>query len=113
MVCPGTRHARFPELAQLLGGWFSQDIPDEFADYDAALRDHETAVERVLVARVVGELRELHSLGFDESDYALTAGELGREIDPRCRTHRGEWLTVVADRLGGFRAEYGQPGDEG
>jgi len=29
-------HARFPETAQLVGGWFSQDIVDEFPDHDAA-----------------------------------------------------------------------------
>ena len=41
--CPQTHwewHARFPEPAQLLGGWFSQDIVDEFPDHDAAVRDY-------------------------------------------------------------------------
>ena len=32
--------ARFPEAAQFLGGWFSQDMPDEFADHDAAITDY-------------------------------------------------------------------------
>lgn len=32
-------HICFPEPAQLLGGWYSQDMPDEFDDHDAALDD--------------------------------------------------------------------------
>ncbi|MEW1794508.1 contact-dependent growth inhibition system immunity protein [Streptomyces niveus] len=105
--------ARFPEVAQLFGGWFSQDMPDEFVDHEAGLRDYATTVDRVLVARAVGELRELLALGFDESDHALALAELGMEVDPPVSYTPGEWLAMVADRLGGFRAEYGPPGDEG
>ncbi len=51
-------HARFPETAQLLGGWFSQDIVDEFRGHDAAVADYAGTTNPQLVARLVGELRE-------------------------------------------------------
>ncbi|MFE2638330.1 contact-dependent growth inhibition system immunity protein [Streptomyces scopuliridis] len=35
----------FPETAQLLGGWFSQDIVDEFIDHDAAVADYATTTD--------------------------------------------------------------------
>ncbi|MFD4937948.1 contact-dependent growth inhibition system immunity protein [Streptomyces virginiae] len=57
---PETRwewHARFPELGQF-GGRFSQDMPDEFTDHEAAVRDHADSTDRTLVARVVGEIRD-------------------------------------------------------
>lgn len=106
-------HARFPELAQFLGGWFSQDMPEEFADHDAAIDDYGSTVDRTLVARLVGELHELLALRLDETDYALAVAELGMEVDPQAPYTPGAWLALVADRLGGFRAEYGQPGSDG
>ncbi|MET7712433.1 contact-dependent growth inhibition system immunity protein [Streptomyces sp. NPDC005407] len=106
-------HARFPELAQFLGGWFSQDMPDEFADHDAAVQDYDTATDRTLVARLVGELHELLALRLEEADYALAVGELGMEVDPPTPYTPGAWLALVADRLGGFRADYGQSGADG
>jgi hypothetical protein len=54
--------ARFPELGQFLGGWFSQDMPDEFDDHDAAVDDYRTSTDPHLVARLVGELHELLTL---------------------------------------------------
>ena len=109
--CPRTHwewQARFPELAQLLGGWFSQDMPDEFADHEAAVQDYVTSADRVLVARTVAELHELLALGLDESDYGLAVAELGMEVDPPGPDTPGEWLAVLADRLGGLRPEPGQ-----
>ncbi|MEU0395801.1 contact-dependent growth inhibition system immunity protein [Streptomyces sp. NPDC006208] len=106
-------HARFPELGQFLGGWFSQDMPDEFADHDAAVRDYGNTVDRTLVARLVGELHELFALGLEEPDYALAVSELGMEVDPPTSYTPGAWLALVADRIGGFRAEYGQPDADG
>ncbi|MFC9619677.1 contact-dependent growth inhibition system immunity protein [Streptomyces sp. NPDC056930] len=102
-------HARFPELAQLLGGWFSQDMPDEFTDHDAAMRDYSATTDAQLVARVVGELHELLTLGLEEADYALAVAELGMEVDPPAPYSPSGWLAKVADGLGGFRAEYGPP----
>ena len=51
----GTPASRKP--AQFLGGWFSQDMPDEFADHDAAVADYVATTDPHLVARLVGELR--------------------------------------------------------
>ncbi|MGW2257834.1 contact-dependent growth inhibition system immunity protein [Streptomyces sp. NPDC001780] len=75
-------HARFPETAQLLGGWFSQDIADEFPDHGAAVADYAATTGPQLVARLVGELHELLALPLDEADYALAAAELGMEVSP-------------------------------
>ncbi|MGW3634880.1 contact-dependent growth inhibition system immunity protein [Streptomyces sp. NPDC005122] len=98
-------HARFPELAQFLGGWFSQDMLDEFDDHDAAVDDYVTGTHPQLVARLVGEVRELLALDLDESDSALAVAELGMEVDPPAPYSPGAWLTLVAGRLGSPRAD--------
>ncbi|MFD7557795.1 contact-dependent growth inhibition system immunity protein [Streptomyces sp. NPDC059835] len=106
---PETRwewHARFPELGQFLGGWFSQDMVDEFTDHEAAVRDYADSTDRTLVARVVGEIRELLALGLDEADHVLAMAELGMEVEPAAGHSAGSWLGAVADELGGFRPEY-------
>ncbi|KOU76042.1 hypothetical protein ADK57_05740 [Streptomyces sp. MMG1533] len=100
-------HARFPELGQFLGGWFSQDMPDEFDDHDAAVGDYRTSTDPHVVARLIGELHELLALDLDESDYALAVAELGMEVDPPAPYSPGGWLALVADRLSAPRAEYG------
>ncbi|MET7568002.1 contact-dependent growth inhibition system immunity protein [Streptomyces sp. NPDC005492] len=101
-------HARFPELAQFVGGWFSQDMPDEFEDHDTAVDDYRTSTDPHVVARLVGELHELLALDLDESDYALAVAELGMEVDPPTPYAPSGWLALVAERLSGPRAEYGR-----
>lgn len=94
-------HARFPETAQLLGGWFSQDIVDEFPDHDAAVADYAATTDPHLVARLVGELHELLALPLDEGDYALAAAELGMEVGPPEPFSYGAWFQSVATTLSG------------
>ncbi|MFF5308578.1 contact-dependent growth inhibition system immunity protein [Streptomyces massasporeus] len=94
-------HARFPETAQLLGGWFSQDIVDEFPDHDAAVADYAATTDPHLVARLVGELHELLALPLDEGDYALAAAELGMEVGPPEPFSYGAWFQSVAATLTG------------
>ncbi|MEV4975804.1 contact-dependent growth inhibition system immunity protein [Streptomyces scopuliridis] len=101
-------HARFPELSQFLGGWFSQDMPEEFADHDAAVRDYDAATDRNLVARLVGEIHELLALDLDESDYAVAVAELGMEVDPPVSYALSAWLALVAELLSGPRTDYGE-----
>ncbi|MEV6406748.1 contact-dependent growth inhibition system immunity protein [Streptomyces bobili] len=105
-------HARFPELGQFLGGWFSQDMPDEFDDHDTAADDYRTSTDPHLVARLVGELHELLTLDLEESDYALAVAELGMEVDPPTPYSASGWLALTASRLSARRAEYG-PGPSG
>ncbi|CAM5578091.1 contact-dependent growth inhibition system immunity protein [Streptomyces xanthochromogenes] len=93
-------HARFPELGQLLGGWFSQDMPDEFDDHDAAVEDYRATTNPSLIAKAVGELHELLALGLDEAERALAVAELGMEVDPPAPYSPGAWLALVAQRLG-------------
>ena len=102
--------ARFPEAAQFLGGWFSQDMPDEFADHDAAITDYIATTDPHLMARLAGELHELLALPLDESDYALALTELGMEVDPPSPYSPSGWLARVAERVGGggFVADYGE-----
>ncbi|MGC9501327.1 contact-dependent growth inhibition system immunity protein [Streptomyces sp. WG7] len=95
-----------------MSGWFSQDMPDEFADHDEAVEDYRSSTDPHLVARLVGELHELLALGLDEFGCALALAELGMEVDPPSSHGAGGWLTLVADRLGSPRAEYG-PGPGG
>lgn len=94
-------HARFPELGQFLGGWFSQDMPDEFPDHDAAVADYAATTDPNLIARVVGELNELLVLPLDEGDYAMAAAELGMEVDPPEPFAYSAWFQSVATRLSG------------
>ncbi len=94
-------HARFPELAQLLGGWFSQDMPDEFTGHDEALADYADSSDRFVVARLLGELAELLALELDESQYAVAVAELGMEVDPPVPFTPGAWLASLPDRLRG------------
>ncbi|MFL4948472.1 contact-dependent growth inhibition system immunity protein [Streptomyces sp. MMS24-I31] len=100
-------HARFPELGQFLGGWFSQDMPDEFNDHHTAVEDYRTSTDPHLVARLAGELHELLALDLDEPDYALAVAELGMEVDPPAPYSPSAWLALVADRLTGPQAQYG------
>ncbi|MGW0879212.1 contact-dependent growth inhibition system immunity protein [Streptomyces sp. NPDC002671] len=102
-------HARFPELGQFLGGWFSQDMPDEFDDHGAAVDDYRTSTDPQLVARLVGELHELLALDLDESDCALAVTELGMEVDPPAPYSPSAWLAIAADRLALPPADYGPP----
>ncbi|UYQ62556.1 contact-dependent growth inhibition system immunity protein [Streptomyces peucetius] len=98
---PQTRwewHARFPELAQFLGGWFSQDMPDEFEDHDAALEDYLTSTDSGLIAQLTGELHDLLTPPLDESDYALAVA-VGMEVDPPAPYAPGAWLVALAERL--------------
>ncbi|CAL9479218.1 contact-dependent growth inhibition system immunity protein [Streptomyces sp. enrichment culture] len=98
-------HARFPELAQLLGGWFSQDMPDEFDDHDAALDDYRAGSDTQLTARLVGEVHELLALDLDEFDYALALAELGMEVDPPVPFSPSGWLALVVRRFTGSRPQ--------
>ncbi|MFI9581004.1 contact-dependent growth inhibition system immunity protein [Streptomyces sp. NPDC052236] len=92
-------HARFPELAQFLGGWFSQDMPDEFEDHDAALQDYLDTTDAGLIAQLTGELHELLTLPLEESDYALAVTTLGMEVDAPAEYAPGAWLAELASRL--------------
>lgn len=91
-------HARFTETAQLLGGWFSQDMPDEFPDHEAAVSEYAATTPHV-VARLVGELHESLVLSLDEADYALAAAELGMEVAPPEPLSFEAWLRSIASTL--------------
>jgi hypothetical protein len=101
-------HARFGELGQFLGGWFSQDMPDEFADHDAAVRDYKASTDPQLTARLVGEIHELLALDLDEHDYAIGVAELGMEVEPPAAFSVGRWLESVANHLAAARPQYGK-----
>ncbi|MEU3958976.1 contact-dependent growth inhibition system immunity protein [Streptomyces buecherae] len=100
-------HARFPELGQLLGGWFSQDMPDEFTDHEAALLDYVNSTDASLVARLTGELYEF--LALDEADGDLALAELGMEVDPPAPYSPRAWLASVADQLSNRPTPGGPP----
>ncbi|MFF1959263.1 contact-dependent growth inhibition system immunity protein [Streptomyces sp. NPDC058220] len=89
-------HARFPELAQLLGGWYSQDMPDEFDDHEAALQDYLDTTDPSLVAQLTGELHDLLALAVEEPDYAAAVAELGMEVDPPAPYSPSGWLVELA-----------------
>lgn len=92
-------HARFPELGQLLGGWFSQDMPDEFPDHDAALADYLATTHPTRAAQLTGELSRLVALLDDEGDHALALVELGMEVEPPAPYSPSGWLAHLARAL--------------
>ncbi|MFJ4920371.1 contact-dependent growth inhibition system immunity protein [Streptomyces sp. NPDC088725] len=92
-------HARFPELAQLLGGWFSQDMPNEFEDHEDALQDYLETTDPGIIAQLTGELHDLLVLPLEESDYAVAVAELGMEIDPPAPYSPSGWLAELAGRF--------------
>ncbi|MDV9190980.1 contact-dependent growth inhibition system immunity protein [Streptomyces sp. SR27] len=99
---PQTRwewQARFPELGQLLGGWFSQDHGVEFQDHEEALRDYLEVTDPSLAARLCGEAYELLALRLDESDYAYGLSLLGLEVDPPVPYTHGAWLGIIAEEV--------------
>ncbi|MEU6988493.1 contact-dependent growth inhibition system immunity protein [Streptomyces sp. NPDC046324] len=96
---PWEWRARFPELAQLLGGWFSQDMPDEFGDHEAALADYLEGTDTGLVAQLTGELHDLLALGLDEDGLAMALVTLGAEVEPPVPFTPGAWLASLAVRL--------------
>ncbi|MEV5973429.1 contact-dependent growth inhibition system immunity protein [Streptomyces sp. NPDC051921] len=98
---PWEWRARFPELAQLLGGWFTQDMPDEFGDHESALADYLEGTDPGLVAQLTGELHDLLALGLDEDELALALAALGAEVVPPASLTPGAWLTSLAVRLRG------------
>ncbi|WP_435598850.1 contact-dependent growth inhibition system immunity protein [Streptomyces anulatus] len=94
-------HARFPETAQLLGGWFSQDIFDELRGHDPAVADDAQTTNPQLVARLVGELNKLLALPLNEGDYALAAAELGMKVGPPEPFSHGAWFQSLTATLSG------------
>ncbi|MEU7514819.1 contact-dependent growth inhibition system immunity protein [Streptomyces sp. NPDC042898] len=92
-------HARFPELAQLLGGWYSQDMPDEFTDHASALADYVDTTEPGLVALLTGELHDLLALPLDEHQLVRALTELGMEVDPPAPYTPGAWMSALAATL--------------
>ncbi|MFD4023801.1 contact-dependent growth inhibition system immunity protein [Streptomyces sp. NPDC058576] len=99
-------HARFAELGQFLGGWFSQDMPDEFPGHDDAIRDYRAHVDPQLTARLVGEINELLALRLEDHDYAVGVGELGMEVEPPVPLSVEGWLQDVVEQLAAARPEY-------
>ncbi|MCX4675314.1 contact-dependent growth inhibition system immunity protein [Streptomyces sp. NBC_01433] len=96
---PQTRwewRARFPELAQLLGGWYSQDMPDEFEDHEAAFQDYLDSTDPGPVAQLAGELRDLLALPVEEPDYVTGLAELGLEVEPPAPLSTVGWLVELA-----------------
>lgn len=100
-------HARFPELGQLLGGWFSQDMPDEFEGHDAALADYLGSTSADLVARLCGEVQELAALDLEDGELHVALAELGMEVDVPAPLSPGAWLLLVRDRSAVPPADYG------
>ncbi|MEU3189337.1 contact-dependent growth inhibition system immunity protein [Streptomyces sp. NPDC006992] len=100
-------HARFPELGQLLGGWFSQEMPDEFGEHDEALADYLSTTDPGLVARLCGELRELLASDLEEIEYSTAVTELGMEVDPPAPYTPAAWLVRVAERVSQPPTQYG------
>ncbi|WP_324611645.1 MULTISPECIES: contact-dependent growth inhibition system immunity protein [Streptomyces] len=97
----GEWQARFPELGQLLGGWFSQDFGEEFEEHEEAPRDYLDTSDRTLAARLPGELHELLALGLAEEDCALGLACLGLaclglELDPPAPYDHRAWLEALA-----------------
>jgi hypothetical protein len=91
--------ARFPELAQLLSGWFSQDVNDEFPDHDTAVADYLGTTAPDLIAALAGEISELLALALGDGETAVGLAELGLEAEPPDALTPAAWLAHLAGQL--------------
>ncbi|MBO0803961.1 MAG: hypothetical protein J2P25_12920 [Nocardiopsaceae bacterium] len=98
---------RFPDLGQLIGCYFSQDFPDEFAGHDEAIDAWSASAGGQARARVTGQIRELLALGLDDAELDGGLAELGLEVD--LPLHPADWLGHVAARIAAPPAQPGAP----
>ncbi|MEZ0094818.1 contact-dependent growth inhibition system immunity protein [Streptacidiphilus sp. EB129] len=105
---PGTGWAwrrRFPQLFQLLGGYFGQDFPAEHPGVDSAEAERRvvaawrSGTSRSVVARTVGEVHELLALQLDRGRLEYALGALGRDVELAPDPHL--WLRRLSALLVG------------
>ncbi|WP_344273005.1 contact-dependent growth inhibition system immunity protein [Actinomadura napierensis] len=94
-VSPWEWRQRFPALAQFLGCYFTQDLPDEFADHDAAAAAWLATASPVERARLTGEIGEALALGLSDGDLDEALATLGMDVEPPLPAPA--WLRRVAD----------------
>ncbi|QMU76442.1 hypothetical protein GXW83_12530 [Streptacidiphilus sp. PB12-B1b] len=100
---PWAWRRRFPQLHQLLAGYFGQDFPEEHPGLDAvgaeraALEQRRAGTDRATAARTLGQLHELAALRLDRAELETALGALGRDVelvfDPQL------WLRRLAARI--------------
>ncbi|WP_158070736.1 contact-dependent growth inhibition system immunity protein [Streptomyces sp. CB00316] len=98
----GTRVFRRPR--NYWGGWFSQDIVDEFPGHDAAVADHTGTTNPQMVARLVGELHELPALPLDDGGLRPGCRRTRHGGEPAGPFSHGAWFHSLAATLSGVRS---------
>lgn len=91
----------FPQLRQLLGGYFHQDWVVDRERWESVVDDFIADSPRHAVLECTSELRDLLAAGFDDSELGTVLERLGGSVDPSALELRtGEWLRQLLERLG-------------
>ena len=91
--------AAFPQLRQLLGGYFHQDWVVDRQRWEEVVDDFIADSPRHAVLECASELRDLLA-GFDDGELGTVLERLGGSVDPSALELRtGEWLHRLLERL--------------
>jgi hypothetical protein len=89
-------HDEYPELFQLVAGFFNEDWFDDYADEAAAVADYVSQTTEEVRREALGEMRRLRTVSTSEPALAETMSKLGSGYSPRYPpTPMGDFL----DRL--------------
>ncbi|MFG2788761.1 contact-dependent growth inhibition system immunity protein [Streptomyces sp. NPDC048419] len=90
---------RFPELGQLLGGYFHQDFSDFYDSHDEALDEYISEVLPEDQAKAAQEIRELLAMVTSDQELKTATAALGLSYSPpRGMSHR-QWLQHIRQRI--------------
>ncbi|MGW6021260.1 contact-dependent growth inhibition system immunity protein [Streptomyces sp. NPDC055099] len=97
---------RFPGISELLGAYFNQDHPDEYASHDEALNDYLSATPGDDLDRVMREVPELLSLVQSESELDQVTETLGLEILPPNGATLRQWFDYLGSAIATYRQSH-------
>ncbi|MEY9887709.1 hypothetical protein ABIA31_001338 [Catenulispora sp. MAP5-51] len=96
---------RLPNLANLFGAYFHQDVtfehpsPGGGLDYEAVIADFFATKRNDQAAAVISEIGDLLSLGSDEQSLDAAASELGSCVLPPDGLSHADWLSTISHDL--------------
>ncbi len=104
---PSAIHEQYPELFQLIGGFFNQDMFDEFPTEEAALADYIAVTSKADRGQALTELTQLRATSHTEADLRSAMSRLSSAYAPRnSSTPIGDFADRIAAAL---RASLDQP----
>ncbi|MGY6023156.1 contact-dependent growth inhibition system immunity protein [Streptomyces spinosirectus] len=90
---------RFPELGQLLGGYFHQNFPDFYGSRDEALDEYIAELPREDREKTAQEIKELLDIAQSEQELDTATSALGLGLLPPDGMTLRQWLEFVRQRI--------------